>query len=135
MPSHDEMERIHAEMEPFHEEMERLHEEMEPFHEEMERLGDRIEIALHNDVAAVLRSHLGPVTSPTAPFTEAAARIVEEGNVHIHNGVLELDVSRSEVREILSDLFTPSRVGTQDAFDDALEDAVDEISDLEIRTD
>ena len=135
IPSHEEIERIHAEMEPFHEEMEQLHKEMEPFHEEMERMGERIETALHNDVAALLRSHLGPVTSPTADFTEAAARIVEEADVHIHNDVLEFDVSRREVLEILSDLFTPSRVGTQDAFDNALEDAVDEVANLEIRTD
>jgi predicted nucleic acid-binding Zn-ribbon protein len=137
IPSHEEMERIHAEMEPFQEEMERLHEEMEPFHEEMKLMGERIEAALQYDVAAVLRSHLGPVTSPTADFTEAAARIVEDATVHIHihNSVLKLDVSRREVREILSDLFTPSRVGTQDAFDDALEAAVDEVSNLEIRTD
>jgi len=135
MPFHEEMERFHAEMEPFQEEMDRLHEEMEPFHEEMERMGERIEAALHNDVVSVLRSHLGSVTSPTAPFAEAAARIIEDSNIHIHNDVLELDVSRREVREILSDLFTPSRVGTQDAFDNALEDAVDDVSDLEIRTD
>ena len=135
MPSREEIDRIHAEMEPFREEMERLHEEMEPFHEEMERLGDRIEIALHNDVAAVLRSHLGSVTNPAAPFDEAAARIVEDAHIHINDDVLELDVSRREVREILSDLFTRSRIGTQNAFDDALEAAADEVSDLEISTD
>ena len=98
-------------------------------------MGERIEAALHNDVVSVLRSHLGSVTSPTAPFAEAAARIIEDSNIHIHNDVLELDVSRREVREILSDLFTPSRVGTQDSFDNALEAAVDDVSDLEIRTD
>jgi len=135
IPSHEEMERIHAEMEPFREEMERLHGEMEPFHEEMELMGGRIEAAIQNDLASVLRSHLGPVTGPDAPFAEAAARLVEDGNIHIHNDVLELDVSRREAREILSDLFSSSRVGTQDAFDDALEAAVDDVSDLEIRTD
>ena len=135
MPSDEEIDRIHAEMEPFREEMERLHEEMEPFHEEMELMGERIESAIHNDVAAVLRSHLGPVTSPDAPFAEASARLVEDGNIHIHNDVLELDLSRREAREILSDLFSASRVGTQNAFDDALEAAVDDVSDLEIRTD
>jgi len=98
-------------------------------------MGERIEAAIHNDVAAVLRSHLGPVTSPDAPFAEAAARLVEDGNIHIHNDVLELDLSRREAREILSDLFSASRVGTQNAFDDALEAAVDDVSDLEIRTD
>ena len=135
MPSHEEMERIHAEMEPYQEEMERLHEEMEPFHEEMEMIGDRIEAAIQNDVAAVLRSHLGPVTGHNAPFAEAAARIIDDANSHITNDLLELNVSRREVREILADLFNPLRVGTQDTFDEALAASVDEVSDLEIRTD
>jgi len=134
IPSHEEMDRIHAEMEPFQEEMERLHEEMEPFHEEMELIGERIEMAINNDVAAVLRSYLGSVTGPNAPFAEAAARIINDANIHITDDVLELDASRRETREILTDLFSPLRVGTQDAFDDALESAVDEVSDLEIRT-
>jgi beta-lactamase regulating signal transducer with metallopeptidase domain/predicted nucleic acid-binding Zn-ribbon protein len=135
VPSHEEMERMHAEIEPFQREMERLQEEMEPFHEEMELLGDRIEAALIGDVADVVRQHLGPVTGPDAPFTEAAARIIDDGNIHINDDVIKLDVSRREVREILSDLFTPSRIGTQDAFDDALENAVEEVSHLEIRID
>ena len=135
IPTHEEIERIHADMEPFHEEMERLHDEMEPFHEKMELMGEKIEAAIQNDVADVLRSHLGAVTGPTAPFDEAAARIVEDSDIHIDDDVLELDVSRREAREILSDLFTPSRIGTQDAFDAALEAAVDKVSDLEIRTD
>ena len=135
LPSHEEMERIQAEMEPYQEEMERIHEEMEPFHEEMELIGDRIETAIVNDVATVLRSHLGPVTGPGAPFAEAAARIVDDANIHINNDLLEINASRREVREILGDLFTPLRVGTQDAFDDALEAAVGDVSNLEIRTD
>ena len=135
MPSHEQMERIHAEMEPYREEMERLHDEMEPFHDAMEQLGERIEAALIGDVAAVLRAHLGPVTGPDAPFTEAAARIIDDGNIHIDDDVLELNASRRETREILMDLFTPLRVGTQDAFDEALEADVNEISDLEIQTD
>ncbi len=122
-------------MEPFQKEMERLHEEMEPFHEAMEGLGERIEAAIANDVAAVLRSHLGSVTGPGAPFAEAAARIIDDANIHINDDLLELNASRREVREILTDLFSPLRVGTQDAFDDALESAVDDVSDLEIRTD
>ena len=49
--------------------------------------------------------------------------------------MLEINASRREAREILTDLFTPVRIGTQDAFDDALSNAVDEVSDLEIKTD
>lgn len=135
IPSHEEMERLHAEMEPFQKKMERFHEEMEPFHEEMELIGERIEAAISGDVAAVLRSLLGPVTGPNAPFAEAAARVIDDANIHINDDLLELNASRREVREILTDLFTPFRVGTQDAFDEALESAVDEVADLEIRTD
>jgi uncharacterized coiled-coil DUF342 family protein len=136
MPSHEEIERLHAEaLEPMQEELERIHREIGPLHEEVELMGERIERAIQNDLAAVLRSHLGSVTSPAAPFSEAAARIVEESNIHIDDDVLELDVSRREAREILADLFSPSRIGTQAAFDAALEAAVDDISDLEISTD
>jgi len=135
VPSQEEMERMQAEIEPFQKEMERLQEEMEPFQEEMGRLGERIQAAIAGDVAAVLRQHLAPVTGPDAPFTEAAARIIDEGNIHIDNEIVELHVSRREVREILSDLFNPTRIGTQNAFDEALDAAVDEISDLELRTD
>ena len=135
LPSHEAMERIHAEMEPYQEEMERLHEKMEPFHAEMEMTGDRIKTAIANDVAAVIRSHMGPVTGPGAPFAEAAARMIDDANIHINDDLLELNASRRETREILTDLFNPLRVGTQDAFDDALKAAVDEVSDLEIRTD
>ena len=132
---HEQMELNHAVMEQQRERMEQIHESLEPFHEEMERMSVRLESALVSDVADVLRSHLGPVSSPGAPFTEAAARIIDEGNIHIHRDVLELNASRSEVRQILGDLFGNERVGTQQAFDAALEAAVDEVSDLPILLD
>ncbi len=121
---------------PFQEEMERIHEEMEPFHEEMELLGERIEAAIIGDVAAVLRSHLGPVTGPDAPFAEAAARIIDDAQ-HPHPRRSSSSSTRRGARcgRSSRDLFTPCRVGTQDAFDDALANTVDEVSDLEIRTD
>ena len=68
-------------------------------------------------------------------IAEEAARIIDDGNIHIHRDVLELNASRSEVRQILGDLFGNERVGTQEAFDAALEAAVDEVSDLEILLD
>lgn len=135
VPSQEQLERIEREMEPFHEEMERLHREMEPLHEEIERIGSRVESALRNDVEQVLRSGLGAVTRPAAPFGEAAERIVDDASIHIDRDVLELDVSRREVREILSDLFGPERIGTDEAFDAALERTVDEVSKLEIAVD
>jgi beta-lactamase regulating signal transducer with metallopeptidase domain len=135
VPSHEEMERIYAEMEPFHEEMERIHQEMEPFHEELERMGERVEQAIRGDVADVLRSHLGSVTGPGAPYREAAARIVDDARIRINDGLLELDASKREVREILTDLFASTRIGTQDAFDHAIQAAVEEVCDLQIRVD
>jgi beta-lactamase regulating signal transducer with metallopeptidase domain len=124
-----------GDLEDFHLEMEKIHEEMEPLREEMERAGVRLERALVSDLADVLRSHLGPVTSPGASFTEAAARIVDEGNIHLDDDTLELHVSRSEVREILDDLFAGERIGTQEAYDRALAAAVDDVSDLRIQVD
>jgi uncharacterized coiled-coil DUF342 family protein len=135
LPSQEEMERIHEEMEPLHEEMERIHEEMKPFHEEMERLGERIEGALVGDVADVIRSHLGPVTGPGGPFDEAAARIIDEGNLRINDEIVRLHASPRETREILRDLFGSLRVGTQDAFDRALDAAVSDVSNLELNID
>jgi hypothetical protein len=114
------------------ERMEQIHEEMRPFETEMELMGVRIESALVSDVSEVLRTHLGPVSSPGAPYTEAAARIIDEGDIHIHDDVLELRASDSEVREILRDLFAAERVGTQDAFATAIEEAVEELSELTI---
>jgi beta-lactamase regulating signal transducer with metallopeptidase domain len=163
-PYREQLERIHKELEPMHDRMaeltreqtarireqmelnreimdqqrervERVHKDLEPLHDELEGMAARVESALVSDVADVLRSHLGPVSSPGAPFNEAAARIIDEGNIHIHDGVLELDASRSEVHEILDDLFSGERVGTREAFVAALEAAVDEVSDLEILLD
>lgn len=126
------MELKQEQMELMHERMEKIHREMEPVREEMERMGARLESAMVSDVADVLRSHLAPVTGPAAPFTEAAARIIDEGNIHIDDDVLELRASRREVLEILEDLFAPERVGTQEAFNAAIESASDEVSDLQI---
>jgi beta-lactamase regulating signal transducer with metallopeptidase domain/archaellum component FlaC len=131
-PVHLHMEKIHESMEPFHEKMEEIHREMEPIHERMELLGERLEEALRRDVAALLRDHLGSVTTFNAPIDEAAARIVEDAHVHVHDEVVELDVSRREVREILSDLLSSHRVGTQDAFDEAVKAAADALSPMTI---
>ena len=130
---HERMERSHELMARQHERMERLQRDLEPLHREMERLGDRLQEALQGDVAAALRSHLGPVTGPDAPFAEAAARLLDDASIRLHGDLLEVDVSRREAREILGDLFSPVQVGTEENFDAALESAVDELSDLEIR--
>ncbi|HSN54410.1 MAG TPA: M56 family metallopeptidase [Candidatus Sulfomarinibacteraceae bacterium] len=130
---HERMERNQEVLARQHERMERLQRDLEPLAREMERRGERLQDALQGDVAAVLRSHLGPVAAPDAPFTEAAARLLEEASIHLHDAVLEVDVSRREAREILDDLFSPVRIGTEEGFDAALESAVDELADLEIR--
>jgi beta-lactamase regulating signal transducer with metallopeptidase domain/predicted nucleic acid-binding Zn-ribbon protein len=134
-PIHVEMDRIHEQMAPFHEQMEAAHQEMQPIHEELERLGDRLERAIAADVEVVLREHLGPVTGPGAPFTEAARRITENAHLIVRDELVKIDASRSESREILSDLLSPHRIGGQEAFDSALNAAVDALSPLEIRVD
>ncbi len=134
-PLHEHMEQLHLNMEPMHEQMEIIHREMEPFHEEMELLGQRLEDALRTDVAGRLQTHLGPVTTPNAPFTEAAARILDGADIHVDDGGVTVKTSSRETRQILEDLCGPHRVGAQQNFDNAVNSAANEISDLEIRTD
>ncbi|MCK5377741.1 MAG: hypothetical protein KAJ97_11685, partial [Acidobacteria bacterium] len=134
-PIHEQLESLHIDMEPFHEQMEAIHKEMEPFHEEMERLGDRLERAISGEVEAVLREHLGAVTAPGAPIDEAAARIADDAHMHVDDNRVRVDASAREVREILSDLLGPHRVGASDAFDAAVDAAAEALSPLEIRID
>lgn len=141
-PLHEEMEKLHVDMEPFHREMEKLHEhmeelhvEMEPLHEEMELLGDRLETALETDVEAELRDHLGAVTTFSAPFDEAASRIVEDASIRVNDDIIRIRASRREVREILTDLMKPHMVGLEEAFEAAVDNAADALSPLEITID
>jgi hypothetical protein len=132
---HEEIERLHREMEPIHERIEEMHLEMEPIHEELGQLGDRLEDALRGEVAAVLREHLGSVTGPNAPFTEAAARILEDADVHVDDGTVRVEASRSEARRILTDLLAPLRVGAQSSFDAAVDEAAAALSPLVLQAD
>ncbi len=134
-PMQQEIERIHSEMEPIHERIEEMHLEMEPIHEELGRLGERLEDALRGEVATVLREHLDAVTGPNAPFTEAAARILEDAEVHVDDGTVEVMASRTEARQILADLLGPLRIGGQSAFDEALEGAATALSPLVLQVD
>jgi len=134
-PIHEQLESLHIDMEPIHEQMEAVHREMEPFHEEMERLGDRLERAISGEVEAVLREHLGAVTAPGAPIDEAAARIADDAHMHVDDNRVRVDASAREVREILSDLLGPHRVGASDAFDAAVDAAAEALSPLEIMID
>jgi len=134
-PMHQEIERLHREMEPVHERIAEMHLEMEPIHEELERLGDRLEDALRGEVTTVLREHLGAVTGPNAPFTEAAARILDEAEVHVDDDTVRVRASRSEARQILSDLLTPHRIGDQSAFEAAVDAAAAAMSPLVIQVD
>ncbi len=134
-PFHEKMEQFHIEMEPFHEKMEQLHHELEPFHEEMELLGNRLEKAIKAEIAAYLRDELGAVTAPEADFHDAAARIVEDADINVHDDVVRVDAPRGNTRDILNDLYGPQRIGMQKAFDEAVERAVDGLSDLRIQAD
>lgn len=131
-PKHEELQKLHESLEPYHDQIEAIHEEMAPIHEKMEEIGERIEKAIVTDVAAVLRSHLDTVTSLEAPINEAAARLIEIGTLHIEDDLVELTTSRREAHSILTDLLAPHRVGMQDAFDEAVDRAADEVSDLRI---
>ena len=126
------VEKIHIDMEPFRKQMEQLHIDMEPFHREMERLGERLEEAIQGEVEAYLRSELGAVTSPGAPFDEAAARIADEANINVHDDVIRIKATGDEAREILTDLFEPYRIGTEKGFQAAIESAADGLSPLVI---
>ena len=134
-PMHEQMEQIHIQMEPFHEKMERFHRELEPFHEEMELLGNRLEGAITTEVAAFLSDELGAVTSPEADFHDAAARIVEDASINVRDDVVRVDASRGNTRDILKDLYGRQRIGMQEAFDEAVERAVDGLSPMEIQVD
>ena len=134
-PFHEKMEQFHIEMAPFQEEMEQLHRELEPFHEEMEALGNRLEKAIETEIAAYLRAELGAVTAPEADFYDAAARIVEDADIDVHDDVVRVNASRGNTRDILTDLYGPQRIGIQEAFDEAVERAVDGLSDLRIQAD
>jgi beta-lactamase regulating signal transducer with metallopeptidase domain len=134
-PIHEQMAKIEIDMEPFHEEMERIHEEMEPFHEEMELLGDRMEQAIRGEVIAVLQAELGPVIAPGTPLDEAAALIAEDASVNIEDDTLKFRASRGRTRDLLTDLLSDHRIGTQKAFDQAIDSAAAALSPLVIVAD
>ncbi len=131
-PQHEAMEEMHRALEPLHEEMQRMHLEMEPFHQQMEQLGERLENAIADEVAGRLQSHLGTVTDPGAPFDEAARRIIDRARVRIQHDVIAVTSPFSENREILQDLFASHRIGTEDAFGDAVTAAAEDLEGLRI---
>ncbi len=134
-PIHQQLESLHLDMEPIHEQMEAVQKAMEPLHEQLEGLGDRFERAVGNEIGSVLRERLGPVTAPGAPIDEAAARIAVDADINLDDDVVRVNAPRSEAHEILTDLLAPHRVGTQEAFDAAVNGAVDALSPLVIRID
>jgi hypothetical protein len=134
-PYQEMMAQIQIDMEPFQEEMERIHLEMEPFNEEMELLGERMEKALQAEVIAVLQAELGAVIAPGTPLDEAAALITEDANIHINDNTLKFRARRGRTRDVLVDLLSDHRVGTQKAFDEAIDSAVDALSPLVIVAD
>ncbi|MEN8164694.1 MAG: M56 family metallopeptidase [Acidobacteriota bacterium] len=131
-PQHEAIEEMHRALEPLHEEMGRMHQEMEPFHQKMEQLGDRLDNAIVGEVAGRLQSTLGAVTDPGAPFDEAARRIIESARVRIQTDTITVASPFSENREILQDLFAPHRIGTEEAFEDAVTKAAEELEGLRI---
>jgi beta-lactamase regulating signal transducer with metallopeptidase domain len=134
-PIHEQMAEIHIDMEPFHEQMEQIHIELEPFHEEMEALGERMEHALQFEVISVLQDELGPVIGPGTPLDEAAALIAEDAHINIEDDTLTFRASKSRTRDVLTDLLSDHRVGTQKNFDTAVDSAARALSPLVIVVD
>jgi uncharacterized coiled-coil DUF342 family protein len=134
-PIHAQMAEIHVELEPFHGQMEKIHIELGSFHEEMEELGERMEHALQIEVIAVLQDKLGSVIAPGTPLDEAAAKIAEDAHIRIDEDTLTFRASRGHTRDVLIDLLSDHRVGTQQAFDDAIDSAVNALTPLVIVVD
>ena len=134
-PIHEQMADIHIDLEPFHEQMEQIHRELEPFHEEMELLGDRMEKALQIEVISLLQEELGAVISPGTPLDEAAALIAKDANIKIEDDTLTFNASQRRTREVLTDLLSDHRVGTQKNFDEAVDSAARALSPLVIVVD
>jgi len=131
-PQHEELERLHAEMEPHQEHMEAVHRELEGFHQEMERLGEQLEKAIGDEVAAVLREHLGSVTDAQASLRPVAGQLLDDASINVHGDVVRISLSEKEAREILSSRLAPHRIGSQEAFDAAVAAAAAAVADLEI---
>jgi beta-lactamase regulating signal transducer with metallopeptidase domain/soluble cytochrome b562 len=134
-PFHEQMAEIHINMEPFHEQLEQLHTELEPFHEEMEALGERMEHALQIEVISVLQDELGPVIAAGTPLDEAAALIAKDADIKVDEGTLTFRASKRRTSEVLTDLLSDHRVGTQKNFDMAVESAANALSPLVIAVD
>jgi soluble cytochrome b562 len=134
-PINEQMAKIQIDMEPFQKEMEKIHLEMEPFHKEMDRLSDRMKQAMQGEVIAVLQAELGPVIAPGTPLDEAAALIAEDANLNIDDNTLEFRASKRRTREVLTDLLSDHRIGTQEAFDEAIDSAANALSPLVIVAD
>ena len=65
-------------------------------------------------------------------FAETAARILEDAHIHVNGDVVRVSASEKEAREILTDLLGPHRIGSQEAFDAAVQSAAAAVADLEI---
>ena len=126
-PLHEQIEQLHIEMGPIHEDMEVIHREMEPFHEQMELLGRRLENALAAEVEGRLRNRLGPFTDHNAPFSEAAAKVLDGATIRLNDDRVHISCSQSETAQILEDLLGPHHIGTRQNFDSAVRSAAAEI--------
>jgi hypothetical protein len=85
---------IHEQLEPLQEELERLHVSMAPQLEQIEpstrdgALGERLEKAIRDEVAAVLREHLASVTDPEAPLRAVAGHLLNDASINVNGSVV-----------------------------------------------
>jgi len=127
-PIRIEVDAIQARIEPMTRRLEEVQDEMAPVLAEVERAADRVQAAVVAEIEQAVRGHLGAVSSPGAPFREAAERIVDRGRVEVDGDELRLDADRDDVHDLLRDLFAAHRTGARDVFDAALEAAADALS-------
>jgi class 3 adenylate cyclase len=112
--------------------MDAVHRDLEPIHREMERLGERLEKAIGDEVATVLRGHLASVTDPQAPLRAVAGQLLDDASINVNGNVVRVSMSEEEAREILSNRLGPHRIGSQEAFDAAVAATASAVADLEI---
>jgi hypothetical protein len=75
------------------------------------------------------------VIAAGTPLDEAAALIAKDANINIDDDTLTFTASRSRTRDILTELLSDHRVGTQKNFDMAIDSAANALSPLVIVVD
>ena len=133
LPATESLHELELDMAPLHEQIEQMERELEPLTDEIERLSEQLEQELGAEIRSRLLEHLGPSLGPAAPVDEAVARILDESRIQIHDDRVTMRAHRREVEEILTDLLADDRIGGRDAFERAVERAVNAVSRIDLQ--